>query len=54
MSESGDQGANGLTSSQVMEQFKLILYPYRATCNVDLLDGDISRLTLPPLALTIN
>ena len=47
MSESGDERTDGLAAFQVVEQFELILYPYRAACNIDLLDSDVSRVSMP-------
>ena len=54
MSESGDQRANSLASSQVVKKFKFILYPHWATCDVDLLNGNIDRPTRRLLALTVD
>ena len=54
MSESGDQRANSLASSQVVEKFKLILYPHWATGDVYFLNGNIDRPTLRLLALAVD
>ncbi len=54
MSESGDQRANSLASSQVVKKFKFILYPHWATRDVNFLNGNIDRPTLRLLVLTID
>ena len=54
MSKSGDQWADSLASSQVVEKFKFILYPHWATCDVNLLNGNIDRPTLRLLALAVH
>ena len=54
MSESGDQRANSLASSQVVEKFEFILYPHWATCDVNLLNGNIDRPTRRLLALAVD
>ena len=54
MSKSGDQWADSLASSQVVEKFKFILYPHWATCDVNFLNGNIDRPTLRLLALAVH
>lgn len=54
MSESGDQRANSLASSQIVEKFKFVLYPHWATCDVNFLNGNIDRPTLRLLALAVD
>ena len=54
MSESGDQRANSLAASQVVEKFKFILNPHWATRDVYFLDGNIDRPTLRVLVLTVD
>lgn len=54
MSESGDQRANSLASSQVVEKFKFILYPHWTTRDVNLLDSNIDRPTLRLLTLAVD
>ena len=54
MSKSSYQGANSLATSQIMQKLEFVLYPHWATCDVDLLNGDVSGLSLQTLAWAIE